>query len=200
MRKDQLLLYIRGERSIGKSSVIHALEMEFTLLERKSELMFATPIGCAAEGIRGNTVYTILSINTYKAKSLYTNGSRIWIHQSLFIIDELSIIHLWLLAIMDKQLCKVQHAIVSSTALFGGQLLVILMSDYYQFASVSSCTLWDLLCSNKKIHKKVLWGNIQSVLSLTEQMQQRSNLAFHVILKHTRRSLLNLEDVNIPNA
>lgn len=91
-REDQLLLYMRGEGRVGKSYVIYALEMTFTLLNRKNKLMISSLTGCLAEGIGGNTIHTALSISICKAKSLYTNVSRIWTHQSLLIIDELSMI------------------------------------------------------------------------------------------------------------
>lgn len=54
--------------------------------------MILVPIRCAAKGIRKSIVYIALSISTCKAKNLYTNVSRIWIHQSLFIIDKSSMI------------------------------------------------------------------------------------------------------------
>ncbi len=76
-REDQLLLYMRGEGRVGKSRVIYALEMSFTLLNRRNKLMISLPTGCLAEGIGGSTMYTALSISTRKAKSLCTNVSGI---------------------------------------------------------------------------------------------------------------------------
>ncbi|WP_375449089.1 AAA family ATPase [uncultured Nostoc sp.] len=199
-REDQLLLYVRGEGGVGKSRVIHALEMGFTLLDRRNELMLSAPTGYAAEGIGGSTVHTALSISTRNIKSSSTNVSAIWTHQFLLIIDELSIIPLGLLATMDKQQRKARGAIVFSTALFGGLPLVILMGDFYQFAPVSGHALWDSPYSEDEIHGKVLWDNFRLVLFLTEQMRQRSDLAFQAMLKRARHSLLNVEDVNSLNA
>lgn len=77
IREDQLLLYIRGEEKIGKSYIIHVLEMGFTLLDRKNELMLSISIGYAAKDIRRNIVYITLSINTYNVKSLSINVNMI---------------------------------------------------------------------------------------------------------------------------
>lgn len=82
--------------------MINTLEMGFALLDRKNELVLSAPTGCVAKGIGGSTVYTALSINTCKIKSLSTNISGILIPHSLFIVNELSIIHLRRLALMDK--------------------------------------------------------------------------------------------------
>lgn len=136
--------------------MIHALEMGFTLLDKRNELMLSVLMGCAAEGIRESMVHIALSISTCNVKSSSTNVNAIWTHRSSLIIDELSIILLGLLAIMDKQLRKARGAIVSSTALFSGLSLVILMGDFYQFAPISGYALWDLPYSENEIYGKVL--------------------------------------------
>ena len=57
--------------------MIHVLEIGFTLLDRRNELMLSALMGCVAEGIEGSTVHTVLSISTYNIKSLSTNMSAI---------------------------------------------------------------------------------------------------------------------------
>ena len=61
---DQLLLYVRGEGGVGKSRVVQALELGFTLLGRWKVLVISTPTGCAADGIGESTIHTALGINT----------------------------------------------------------------------------------------------------------------------------------------
>lgn len=68
---------MREERGVRQIYMIHALEMGFTLLNRRNELMISVSTGCAAEGIRRNTLHIALSISTRKAKSLCTNVNRI---------------------------------------------------------------------------------------------------------------------------
>lgn len=77
IREDQLLLYVQGKRGVGKSRVIYELEMGFTLMDRRHELMIFASTGCAAKDIGGSTMYKALSISTCKAKSLCTNVSGI---------------------------------------------------------------------------------------------------------------------------
>lgn len=101
-------------------------------------------------------MHTALSISTYKTKSLCTNISRIWTHQSSLIIDELSMIQLKLLAKIDKQLYKAQNVIISSIALFDGLFLIILIGDFYQFAPVNGHFLWNRSYSKEEIYGKVL--------------------------------------------
>ncbi len=73
------------------------------------------------------------------------------------------------------------------------------MSDFYQFALVHGRFLWNRPHNKKKIHGKVLLDNFQSVLSLTEQIQQRFDLALPVMVKHARNCLFNLDNVNTLN-
>lgn len=79
---------------VGKSGVIHILEIAFTLLNKKKKLMILVPIRCAAENIKNCMMHITLSINTCRVKSLCTNISGIWTHQSLLIVNELGIIYL----------------------------------------------------------------------------------------------------------
>lgn len=84
---------MKKEREIRKSHVIHALEIDFTFLNRRNELMIlVVPTRCATEDIKKSTMHITLSISICKAKNLYTNMSRISIHQSLLMIDKLSMI------------------------------------------------------------------------------------------------------------
>lgn len=76
-RDNQLLLYVKGERGIGKSLVINVLEIGFALLDKRNKLVFSVLIGYTSEDIGRSIVYTALSINTYKIKSLSTNISGI---------------------------------------------------------------------------------------------------------------------------
>lgn len=57
------------------------------------------------------------------------------------MIDKLNMIQLEFIAKIDKQLYKAQGAIVFSTTLFSGLLLIIFKGDLYQFAFVSICFL-----------------------------------------------------------
>lgn len=53
------------------------LEIDFNLLKKRNKLMFLAPIKYKAESIGKSRVYTALSINNCKVKSLYINISKI---------------------------------------------------------------------------------------------------------------------------
>lgn len=82
--------------------MIHVLEIGFTLLNKRNKFMILTPIGCAADGLGRSKVHIALNINTCKIRSSYTSISKLWLHQSLFIINKLSMIYLRLFATINK--------------------------------------------------------------------------------------------------
>lgn len=57
-REDQLLLYMRKKEKVGKSYIIYMLEISFTLLNKKNELIILASTECLAEGIRKSIVHT----------------------------------------------------------------------------------------------------------------------------------------------
>lgn len=77
IREDQLLLYVREEEKVEKSCIIHILEIGFTFLNKKNELIVIVATRCAAKSIRGSIMHIALNINTYKARSSHTNVSGI---------------------------------------------------------------------------------------------------------------------------
>lgn len=50
-KEDQLLLYVRRKRGVGKYCIIYALEFDFILLNRKNEFIISALIGYAVNGI-----------------------------------------------------------------------------------------------------------------------------------------------------
>lgn len=69
---------MRKDEKLGKNHVIYILKIWFILLNKKNELIILASTRYAIKGIGKNIVHTALSISTYKAKSLYTNISKIW--------------------------------------------------------------------------------------------------------------------------
>ncbi len=61
-RSEQLLLYVRGERGVGKSRVVKAIHLGFSFLKRQKELLVAAPTGTATANIGGATIHGALSI------------------------------------------------------------------------------------------------------------------------------------------
>ncbi len=63
LRNDQLLLYVREERGVGKSRIVKAIHLGFSFLKRRKELLIAAPAGAAAANIGGATIHGVLSID-----------------------------------------------------------------------------------------------------------------------------------------
>lgn len=108
-------------------------------------------------------------------------------------------IDLKLLTSIDKQLQKAKGSSFHSITVFGGLSLVVLMGDFYQFASVLGKALWDYPISQKEVFGKSFWSRFLSVLTLTEQMHQKINLPFQEILKIAKERKLDFCDVRVLN-
>lgn len=59
----QLLIYIRGEERVRKSRVVKTIEMGFTLLGKRKELVIFVLTRFAVNSIGGNMVYIALGVN-----------------------------------------------------------------------------------------------------------------------------------------
>ena len=59
----QILIYIRAEKEVQKSRVVKVIEMKFTLLSKKKNLVIFAHTGFAANEISKSTVYTTLEIS-----------------------------------------------------------------------------------------------------------------------------------------
>lgn len=131
-----MLLYIKSEDGVGKSQVIQVLEMRFIFLNRQKELVISILTDCAADNIRGNTIYIILEINTRIEKDFIIKTNTLWLQRLSFVIDKISIINIKLFILIDRQLQRAKILDMSSTLIFGRLFLIVLMGDFYQFASV----------------------------------------------------------------
>ncbi len=58
------------------------------------------------------------------------------------IVDEISMVELEMMSNMEKQLAKAWGLSNSSTAVFGGLPIVIIIEDFYQFLPIAGRPLW----------------------------------------------------------
>ncbi len=100
--EDQLLLYIRGQGGVGKSRVVYAIEMEYTLLSQNSDLVITAPTNTVADNIGGSTIHTSLAISVRDRHGKSNIISNLWIARYIMIVDEISIIELEMLSKMGK--------------------------------------------------------------------------------------------------
>lgn len=153
-----------------KSRVVKAIKMSFTLLGKRKELVISTFTRFAANSIGGSIVHIVLGVNNWAKKIYQVKINSQWLYYSLIIIHKVNIIDLKLLTLIDKQLQKAERINSNLTTVFGRLFLVILMENYYQFASVLEKNLWKHLASQKKVHKKSFWSRFIIILILIDQM------------------------------
>lgn len=70
---------MRREGEIRKNYVIHTLEIDFTLQNKRNKFINSVLTECLTKNIGGSIIYITLNISTYKVKSLYINIRGIWI-------------------------------------------------------------------------------------------------------------------------
>lgn len=126
---DQMLLYVRGEGGTGKTRVVKAIELGFSLLDRREELIITAPTEAAASNIGGSTVHAAMSIETPGRRT--PTLSNTWSSRTALIVDDISMVSLKLLGSMDSQIKKAKRMDANSSALFGGLSLVVLLGDFF---------------------------------------------------------------------
>ncbi len=180
--EDQLLLYIRGKGGVGKSRVGHAIELGCTLLSQDSDLVITTPTDAAVDNIGGSTIHTSLAIGVRNRNGKSNAISNLWTARCIIIVDEISMVELKMLSNMGKQLAKARGFSNSSTAVFGGLPIFIVIGDFYKFPPIASRSLWGEPQTDEDYNGKTLWLSFSSVITLTQQMRQQSDPMFAQLL------------------
>ncbi len=181
--EDQLLFYIHGESGVGKSRVIHAIELGCNLLLRDSNLVITAPTGAIADNIGGSTIHTSLAIGIRNRHRKSNILSSLRTARCIMIMDELSIVEMEMLSNMGKLLAKARGLSNSSIAMFGGLPIVIVMEDFYQFLPIAEQPLWGEPQTDEDHNGKTLWLFFSSVITLTQQMHQQNNPNFTQFLR-----------------
>ena len=65
-KREQMLLYIRGEGGVSKSQIIKVIVANMDLILYKNKVILIAPTGAATDNISGNTYYTLLGIGLFK--------------------------------------------------------------------------------------------------------------------------------------
>ena len=98
------------------------------------------------------------------------------------IVDKISMVKLEILSNMEKQLAKSRSLSNSSIAVFGDLPIVIVIEDFYQFLLIADHPLWGKPQTNEDHNGKTLWLSFSSVITLTQQIRQQSDLIFIQLL------------------
>ncbi len=73
------------------------------------------------------------------------------------------------------------------------------MGDFYQFLLVLGKALWDYLIRENEVHRKSFWNRFITILTLIEQMRQKTDLPFQEMLRRARDRRLGSRDVKALN-
>jgi hypothetical protein len=196
-QRNQTLLYIGGEGGVGKSQIVKAIDAGMDLIRRKDEVILMAPTGAAADVIGGSTYHTSLgiSLNRYRRAGVGARVRRLWARKTIMIIDEASMIDLSALSIINTR-CKIARSLDrSSTDLFGGLPVVILMGDFHQFPPVQGQPLWKLPRNETEQDGKLIWSQFKQVIILHEQMRQAEDLPYRNLLTRARTGTLTSDDM-----
>lgn len=74
----QLLLYIWGKYKVGKSRIVNAIKLRFSLFFYKADFVLAAPIGAAISNIEGNIIHICLEIGVKNNQEKTNKVSNIW--------------------------------------------------------------------------------------------------------------------------
>ncbi len=153
LRNDQLLLYVRGERRVGKSRIVKSIYLGFSFLKRQKALLIAALTRAATANIGGATIHGALSIDDciQKQQRLAIGP---WQNHLALILDEISIVSLKLLLTVDMRLSQAKGKTNNDTVVLGSLALVIVIGDFYQFPPVVGRSIWIHPVISKEIHGK----------------------------------------------
>ncbi|KAH7021702.1 hypothetical protein B0J12DRAFT_746516 [Macrophomina phaseolina] len=118
------------------------------------------------------------------------------------IIDEASMVDLGMLGVIDNH-CKIARSLdKSSTDLFGGLPVVILMGDFFQFPPVRAPALWkEPRHGNEKDEDgRLIWHRFRHVIILDEQMRQADDPPFRHLLSRARAGAFTEDDLSLLNS
>lgn len=121
--------------------------MGFTLLGRRTKLVIFAPIDSTVNNIGRSIVYTTLEVNNRVKNNYQCKISIQWLHQSCLFINKISIIDSKLFSSLNKKRWKARKTTPHTISVFGRRLLIVIIGDFYQFASVLGKALWGFLYS-----------------------------------------------------
>lgn len=206
---NQLIMCIPGCGGPGKSQLIRAITQYFHLTNRTKLLRRLAPTYIAAAEIDGLTIHSFLGEFRKSSKRNQTRKFRPgdtkleneWRNVKYFIIDEMSMVWLSLLAHLNRIVKTAKH--LNSDAPFSG-INVIFFGDYLQYSPVLDRPLYqrcplpqqvterqiDLQCAQK------LMSQINCVVELKQQMRT-DDVRYLQLLNRLRNGQSTIEDYEL---
>lgn len=116
----QLLIYGKSKGGVRKNKVMKAIKMEFTLLERRNELVISIFTSSVVNKIGQSKIHTAIGVNTWVEKTHKLKVNAQWWYRSSLMIDKMSMIDLKLLTSIDQHLRKVRRISLDLILAFSG--------------------------------------------------------------------------------
>jgi Helitron helicase-like domain at N-terminus/PIF1-like helicase len=203
-KRDQTFLYVGGNAGVGKSQIITAIVAAMDLLYRKDEVLLTAPTGSAADHIDGNTYHSALGISLAKSQkpTVSPRVRKLLSNKTIMFVDEISMVDLSMLSTINDR-CNIARSLDrSSTDLFGGIPIIIVMGDFYQFPPVKGTALWKEPRKGNAEDEKGLWiwHQFTNVIILHEQMRQAQDPGFRDFLDRVRTTTCTEDDVAMLNS
>ena len=206
-----LRMYIGGPGATGKSRVIQALTDFFNRTGQSRRLRLASFTGAAAKNIGDTTLHAALCMNPASKKMAGTKTQvdliAMWDGVDYLFIDKV-------LMIGCSMLVDIHEALVNATGCtdpFGG-INMIFAGDFSQLPPIGDMKLYAHLnhrnlrvgtpSGQKTVFRKLLWRSVDSVVLLSEQMQQTSeaNTRFVSFLSKLRDGTYTEDDFELLNS
>ena len=220
-----LRMLMTGPGGTGKTHVVRAVKKVMSYYGQEHKIRFLAPTGSAAALIDGMTVHKGLSIkiqsNTKTKKNqaaqhrtedytvLISVKNRVelrdeWKNVEILLINEVSLLSAQLLSEIDHAL---RYAKECPDDWFGN-VSVIFAGDFCQYPPVGGTLLYTPISryanqSNQEIQRRLgrlAWKNVDTVVTLTEQQQMRSDPAYGDAVSRLRVHKCTLEDVDMFNS
>jgi helitron helicase-like protein/PIF1-like helicase len=203
-KRDQTFVYVGGNAGVGKSQIITAIVAAMDLLSRKDEVILTAPTGSAADHIDGNTYHSSLGISLAKTQkpTVSPRVRKLLSNKTIMFVDEISMVDQSMLSTINDR-CNIARSLDrSSTDLFGGIPVVIVMGDFYQFPPVKGTALWKEPRQGNAEDAKGLWiwHQFTNVIILHEQMRQAEDPDFGAFLDRVRTTTCTEDDVAMLNS
>ncbi|CAF0864592.1 unnamed protein product, partial [Didymodactylos carnosus] len=205
-KQDQLLMCIPGPGGTGKSQLIHAITEYFSTTKRSHELRKLAPTSNAAAQIDGLTIHSFTSYRNLKKISgvQRTTIEKEWQHIRYIIINEMSMVGLYLLGQLGGLLTLAKHC---GPSIPSGDINVIFFEDFIQYDPVGDQALYSDIISDKTQKKKkikeiraatcalgrALWEQINTVVKLEKQMRT-SDSRYLQLLQRLRKGECTVDD------
>lgn len=195
LHPEQFFFYVNGGAGTGKSHLIKCIHSEaskiLSKLPRRAEeadisnptVLLAAFTGTAAFNITGSTLHSLLKLPRSLKPPFQGLGNQLdeirseLLHAEIIIIDEVSMVSKPLFAYVDARLQQIK----GSRRPFGG-MSVIAVGDFYQLPPVRQS---KALCVYDPCEID-LWHQHFQMVTLTEIMRQKGDVAFAEMLNRIR--------------